>query len=422
MTFGSSYSTSLREVTSRWFPRLPAWVAALATLSLARTAASQPTLHLEPIPEVAEWVPPSHVLGVGLAPHHYDAVGYPESYEGLLIVEQPPQTGPLTRLFGVQPHYLEAQFVTTQRDAVWLARSGPMIDVLPNGTAYEIPYGYGAVKQSVSAVTLVEAQVQPHISDNQKSYKVFPLEDFYLGATFSLVGLRADLRYVNKERYVAHAQAGVNLLGIAGANANRTYEGFAVPIVLGGGLRYPTPLSIVANNWTTGIEAVLGLGSVDNDAATANVILLPGLFHEFEWTFQRSLDISDYRVDARPYNYGVQSLYAKVGAYADFTGGATHSVLVDVHVGYRFNLQGPNIPQHAFKETKTTFASPRYVERKLEEKQRQQALQGSVQAPLGYPPPASGPASSAAGGLPLEAPLQNPPQAPSSTTPDAQTP
>lgn len=390
MPFASSFSPppwTLRLLSAR--------VRVAANLALWATAASAaPTLQLEPIPEVTEMVPPTHLLGLGLPPHHYDAVGYPESYEGLLIVEQRPQVGPITMLLGLQPHYLEAQFVNTQRDAVWLARTGPIVDVLPNGTAYEIPYGYGAVKQSLSALTLVEAQIQPHISDNQKSYKVFPLEDVYLGATLSLVGIRADLRYVQKERYVGYVQAGVNLLGIAGANVNRTYDGFAVPIVLGGGLRYPSPFSFVGTNWTTGIEAVLGLGSVDRDPVTANVILLPGLFHEVEWSLHRDIDVTDYRTDARPYNYGVQSFYAKVGAYADFTGGATDSIVLDVHVGYRFNLQGPKIPQHPFKESKVTFASQRYVDRKLAEKQRQTALQtmqpasagGNPVVPPGYPP------------------------------------
>src|SRR5690606_24445373 len=130
-------------------------------------------------------------------------------------VENDPAAGPITMVQGQKPHYLEAQFVNVQRDAVWLARQGAVVDVLPNGASYEIPYGYGAVKRSLSAVTLVEAQVQPHFSDNQKSYDVFPLQDFYLGAALSLVGLRADLRYVSKERYVGHIQAGVNEIGRA---------------------------------------------------------------------------------------------------------------------------------------------------------------------------------------------------------------
>lgn len=398
MRFGSLFappSSPLRSVS--------AWVRAIAPLMLwVTTSAAQETLRLDPIPEIYEFVPPTQLLGFGLAPHHYDAVGYPESYEGLLIVEQDPQAGPFTRLHGVQPYYLEAQFQTLQREAVWFARSGPIVDVLPNGTAYEIPYGYGAVKQSLSVLTLIEGQVQPHMSDDQKSYRVFPLEDVYLGATLSLLGVRADLRYVKKERYVGYAQAGLNLLGMAGANVNRTYDSFAVPIVVGGGLRYPSPLSFIGNNWTTGLEAILGLGSIDDDPKTANVVFLPGLFHEVEWTFPRAIDVVDYRLDARPSNYGVQSLYAKVGAYADFTGGITNSVVVDVHIGYRFNVQGPNIPHHLFKDSKVTYASQRYAERKLEERQRQ----------TGNPAPAPPPASLApapASETPAAAPTQDGP-------------
>jgi hypothetical protein len=324
---------------------------------------------------ITQAVPPTGLLGFGLLPHHYDEVGYAESAEGLLIVENDPSAGPITMVQGQKPHYLEAQFVNVQRDAVWLARQGAVVDVLPNGASYEIPYGYGAVKRSLSAVTLVEAQVQPHFSDNQKSYDVFPLQDFYLGATLSLVGLRADFRYVEKERYVGYAQAGVNLASLAGAKFNRTFGAFAVPIVLGGGIRYPSLLNIVGTNWTTGAEVILGLGSVDKDPDTANAIALPGLFHEVEWTFQRDVGVTDFRTDPRPYNYGVQSFYAKVGAYPDFLGGATKSLLFDLHIGYRYNFQGPTIPHHQFKETRVTYASERYVQRKLEEEKRRQELE-----------------------------------------------
>ncbi len=329
----------------------------------------------EPPPIVTQPVAPTKLVGPGLLPHHYDALGYPESNEGLLIVELDPTAGPITMVMGQRPHYLEAQFLNVQRDGVWLARKGAVVDVLPNGSSYEIPYGYGAVKRSSSAITLVEAQMQPHISDNQKSYEVFPLQDWYLGATLSLVGLRADLRYVEKERYVGFAQAGINLAGLAGAKFNRTYGAFAVPIVLGGGIRYPSLLSVVGTNWTTGAEIILGLGSVDKDLDTADAIALPGLFHEVEWTFDRQVNVTDYRTDPRPYNYGVHSLYAKIGAYPDFLGGATESLLFDLHIGYRYNFKGPDIPHHQFKETRTTFASERYVQRKLEEERRRQELE-----------------------------------------------
>lgn len=329
----------------------------------------------EQAPIVLQPVAPTGLVGFGLVPHHYDQTGYPESAEGLLIVENDPTAGPITMVQGNKPHYVEAQFVTVQRDAVWLARQGAVVDVLPSGASYEIPYGYGAVKRSLAATTLIEAQVQPHFSDNQKSYDVFPLQDFYLGAALSLVGLRADLRYVSKERYVGHIQAGVNVAAMAGAKFNRTFGAFAAPIVVGGGIRYPSLLNIVGTNWTTGAELILGLGSVDKDPDTANAIALPGLFHEVEWTFLRDLGVTDYRSDPRPYNYGVHSLYVKVGAYPDFLGGPTKSLLFDLNIGYRYNFQGPTIPRHQFKETRVTYASDRYVQRKLEEERRRQELE-----------------------------------------------
>lgn len=382
----------------------------------AQAATAQPTelgqeLGEDTPPVILQAVPPTQLIGPGLLPHHYDANGYPESSAGLLIVELDPTAGPITLVMGQKPHYLEAQFATVQRDGVWLARKGPIVDVLPNGGSYEIPYGYGAVKRSLSAVTLVEAQVQPHVSDNQKSYEVFPLSDWYLGATLSLVGLRADLRYVAKERYVGFAQAGVNVAGLAGAKFNRTYGAFAVPVVVGGGIRYPSLLSVVGSNWTTGAEVILGLGSVDKDLDTADAIALPGLFHEVEWTFDRQVEVTDYRTDPRPYNYGVHSLYAKIGAYPDFLGGATKSLLFDLHIGYRYNFKGPDIPHHPFKETRTTYASERYVQRKLEEERRRQELEQVRQqreqdpnAPA-YPAPGTtapaAPAQSAPGTAPL---------------------
>lgn len=364
----------------------------------------------DPPPAITQAVPPVGLLGFGLVPHHYDEVGYPESLEGLLIVENDPTAGPITMVQGQKPHYLEAQFVNVQRDAVWLARQGAVVDVLPNGAPYEIPYGYGAVKRSLAATTLIEAQVQPHFSDNQKSYQLFPLQDFYLGATLSLVGLRADFRYVEKERYVGHVQAGVNLASLAGAEFNRTFGAFAVPIVVGGGIRYPSVISIVGSNWTTGAEVILGLGSVDKDPDTAGAIALPGLFHEVEWAFQRDVEVTDFRTDPRPYNYGVQSLYAKIGAYPDFLGGATKSLLFDLHVGYRYNFKGPSIPHHQFKETRVTYASERYVQRKLEEERRRQELE-EVRERRGQDPNAPVyPGYSAPGTTPAQPPSAYPQQ------------
>jgi len=66
-----------------------------------------------------------------------------------------------------------------------------------------------------------------------------------------------------------------------------------------------------------------------------------------------------------------------VGLYADLASGSggAGGLLVDVAVGWRFNLLGPTIPEHAFKDTRVTYASERYVARKREEEVRQRALE-----------------------------------------------
>jgi hypothetical protein len=327
------------------------------------------------IPAMKSAVPPSGLLGNGLTPDHYDETGYPESAEGLLVIELDPNAGPITLLRGKEPHYLEAQFLNTQRDAIWMARKRSLFDVLPSGASHEIPYGYGAIKRSFSAITLVEAQLVPHISDNQKSYETFPLRDLYIGAALSLTGLLGEVRWTEKERYVAFGQAGLNVLALADAKINRTYGAFAVPLTLGGGIRYPALIGILGTHWLTGAELSLGLGAADDDKETGNVIVLPGLFHELEWTFDRNLGVTDYRADPRPYNYGAHALYVKLTAYADIFGAASSGILFNILVGYRLNIIGPSIPAHDFKQTQATYASQRYVQRKQEEEQRRKQLE-----------------------------------------------
>lgn len=340
-------------------------------------------------PAMLEAVAPSEMLGVELAPDHYDDAGYAESAEGLLVVELDPSAGPITMVRGKQPHFIEAQFVNTQRDGILLARKRSVSDVLPTGAAHEIAYGYGAIKRSLSAITLVEAQLTPHISDNQKSYELFPLRDLYVGAAFSLTGLRGEMRWIEQERYVAFGQVGLNVAALAGAKINRTYGAFAVPITLGGGIRYAALVDLLGSHWTTGAELSVGLGAADDDKETGNVIVLPGLFHELEWTLDRDLGVTDYRADPRPYNYGVHAISLKISAYADFFGGASSGILFDVLVGYRVNFVGPSIPAHEFKHTKITYASDRYVRRKLEEEQRRKQLEELRRdrgaGPISYP-------------------------------------
>jgi hypothetical protein len=148
-------------------------------------------------------------------------------------------------------------------------------------------------------------------------------------------------------------------------------------------------VDILGSHWTTGAELSLGLGAADDDKETGNVVVLPGLFHELEWTLDRDLGVTDYRADPRPYNYGVHAICLKISAYADFFGGASSGILFDILVGYRVNFVGPSIPSHEFKQTKITYASERYVRRKLEEEQRRKQLEELRRdrgaGPISYP-------------------------------------
>lgn len=310
-------------------------------------------------------VPPDRLVGVGLPPFAYDDSGYPESYEGLLVVDVDPQSGPSTNVRGVERRELEAQFTTIRRDAVWLARSGRIVDHLPNGATYEIPHGYGALRRSLSVKTVFEPPLEPHVSDDVKSYELFPLRDVYFGGVMSLTGVRPELRWVDKERYVAFVQAGINAFGLGGLDINRTYGAFAVPVAVGGGLRYPTPLKSVGANWTTGAEVVLGFIDIDDRPDTAAVIALPGLFQEVEWTFERTPAARNQSPVAKPDNYAMQALFVKVSAHPDFLGGATDSLLIDLHFGYRYNFRGPSLPAQSLGQTNVTYASEQHIQRTL---------------------------------------------------------
>jgi hypothetical protein len=317
------------------------------------------------------------LVGVGLAVDHHDADGYPESATGLLVTTVDAEAGPIVVLKGDHPHYVEAQLSNVQRDAVLFARRGVRTDQRPDGSAFDIPHGFGALKRTESIVTLVEARLVPHFSDNQKSYALFPLTDLYAGATLAVTGPKVDVRYVHTERYVAYAQAGLNLLAVAGARVNATFGATTLAWNLGAGWRYVPPLTFLGTNWTTGVDVLLGAGDADEDATTNAFILMPGVAHELEWVTEREFAKDDFRTDARPSDWGQQSFFGKVGLYVDpFSGtGGSGGVLVDFAIGWRFNFLGPTIPPHPFKQTKVTFASERYVKRKREETQRQKDLE-----------------------------------------------
>lgn len=317
------------------------------------------------------------LLGVGLELDHFDDDHFPESRTGLLVVEVDKEVGPIIIMEGDAPHYVEAQFTNQQRDGVFLSRTGDRQDPLPDGTSFTIPYGYGALKTTMSAVTLVEAQLKPHFSDNQKSFTLFPLSDLYLGGALSLTGPAVDTRFVYTENLAVYAQVGLNVLAMAGARVAHTYGAYALGFTAGGGYRYPALLSFLGTHWTTGAEVRVGAIDADDDPTTYPVVLMAGVVQELEWTLDRPLDIVDYREDPRPSNWGLHSIFGKVGFYLDLISGDGGSglFLFDVSVGYRFNLLGPTVPSHPFKETTVTYASERYIERKKEEEQRRRALE-----------------------------------------------
>lgn len=326
-------------------------------------------------------VGPEQLLGTDLKLDHFDDDGFPESGNGLLVIEVDEEVGPIIIMQGDAPHYVEAQFTNLQRDGVFLARTGDRDDPLPDGTSFTIPYGYGALKTTLSAVSLVEAQLKPHFSDNQKTHTLFPLTDLYLGGALSLTGPAVDTRFVYTENLTVYAQVGLNVLAMAGARVANTYGAYALGFTAGGGYRYPALVSFLGSHWTSGAEVRLGAIDADNDPTTYPVVLMAGLVQELEWTLERPLEIEDYRSDARPSNWGLHSIFGKVGFYLDLISGDGGSglFLFDVSVGYRFNIVGPTVPPHAFKETTVTFASERYIKRKAEEEERRRALEELMQ-------------------------------------------
>jgi len=95
------------------------------------------------------------------------------------------------------PYLLYAQFANRQRDGIFLARNGDMEDPLPTGHLHRIPYGCGALKINTVYLSLVEALLVPHVSDNQKSYETFPLRDLYLGGSVGVTGLLFEALYAD---------------------------------------------------------------------------------------------------------------------------------------------------------------------------------------------------------------------------------
>jgi hypothetical protein len=313
----------------------------------------------------------------------YDDNGFPEDPRGLLVVS-PDGGGFAVRMRDVSfPFLLYAQFANRQRDAVFLARNGLVQDTLPDGRLQDIPYGYGALKTTTAWISVVEGQVLPHVSDNQKAFELFPLRDLYLGASLGITGLQAEARYLDRERVFGYARAGLNFFGGVGGRGFAPLNYTRLSVNLGGGIAFPGLLEnlIGQNHWSIGGDLFLGFGDADGIPDTPSVVWMPGLFFELE---KRDLfgwgngwagfgPHGNYHDDPRPMNYHVRALTARIAAYLDLQGGAhTGWVKIDVAIGFRYNVAGPAIPAHPFKETRVAYISDEYRQQVLRQRERRE--------------------------------------------------
>jgi hypothetical protein len=302
-------------------------------------------------------------LHMGAARDHYDDNGYPETESGRLVLREH-DDGPIIHMQDdPDPYLLYAQYVNRQRDAVLLARTGTVDDVLPSGASVEVPYGYGAVKLNTVYVSIVESLVVPHFSDNQKEYEQFPLTDLYLGGSFGLTGVLASVRYVHTEQYVGYLAAGYNPFG--SRDPSGVLNRYLFPVHLGGGYRFPGifPELLGENNWTVGADLMIGLGDPDGDPSTPSGILFPGAFLDVERVlFSESGLRRDFRTDPRPYDYHVNALVFRAGAYLNVTNPSAGLIVPVFSLSYQYNVVGPRIPEHDFKETEVLYVNDVYRE------------------------------------------------------------
>jgi len=311
----------------------------------------------------------------------YDDNGFPEDPRGLLAAYPEGDLFLVYMRAAAEPFLLYAQFANRQRDAVFLARNGPVLDPLPDGRLREIPRGQGALKTNETYISLVEGLLLPHVSDNLKAYRLFPLRDLYLGASLGLTGLLAEARYVHQERYFGYAAAGLNLFGGADAPSLAPLAYFAVPLHLGAGVQLPFLSSILPGDdrWSAGADLLLGFGDADQDPATPAMVWMPGVFLELE---KRDLfgwgsrwagfgERGDFREDPRPDNYHLRALFLRLGLYLDIQNGSGSGYLkLDAVFGFRYNLVGPHIPAHAFKETRVIYLNDEYREQVLQQREK----------------------------------------------------
>lgn len=302
---------------------------------------------------------------------HYDEHGFPESATGQLVLEPGPAGPEVFVEDESDPYLLYAQFQNLQRDAVFLARTGPITDVLPSGDAYVVPYGYGALKQNAVTISIVEALLVPHIGDNQKRYAQFPLNDLYLSGGLGLSGATAGLRFVLVERYVGYARAGLNIFG--GPRVSGVYNQIAVPIHVGAGIRFPSPvrLPFTGSNWTVGGDALVGIGDGDNDPATPAASFFPGAFLDIEQVLYDERGVRrDFRNDPRPYNYNAHSIIFRLGAYLNLADPDRGLIVPMFELSYHYSILGPDIPDHEFKETEVLYVDELYVDEIREQIER----------------------------------------------------
>jgi hypothetical protein len=321
----------------------------------------------------------------------HDDNGFPESPRGLLVVNPDP-AGYSVLMRGVEfPFLLYVQFANRQRDSVFMARDGLVEDPLPDGSFANIPYGYGALKITTAYISVVEGIVLPHVSDDQKAYQQFPLRDLYLGASVGVTGLLAEVRYIERERILGYARAGWNFLGGVGGTALAPFNHSALSVHLGAGVESPGLLEnlIGQNHWSVGGDLYLGFGNLDGQPPA--VIWMPGAFFELE---MRDLfgwgdrwagfgPQGEYHDDARPLNYHVRALFARAGVYVDIQNGKdTGWIKVDAAVGFRYNVIGPRIPKHPFKETRVVYLSEEYRQQILHQRElREQRMKESGATP-----------------------------------------
>jgi hypothetical protein len=151
---------------------------------------------------------------------------------------------------------------------------------------------------------------------------------------------------------------------------------YALTLRLGGGVQFPGLLETLIgdNHWSVGGDLLLGFGNADRNPDTPAVVWVPGVYFELE---KRNLfgwgdrwvgfgERGDFREDPRPLNYHVRALYLRIGYYLDLQNGRDSGYSkLDMALGFRYNLAGPKIPPHRFKETGVIYLSDEYREQLL---------------------------------------------------------